>query len=612
VGDEKSEVAQMMRRLIPLWLALSLCTAKAFAQASVPSAGIAAETAGEWARALDIYKNALSANPYDAGLWIRVADIEARLGNVEGSVSALQHATVESPRDAQLHQRLSQAYAVLQQPLAALEAIERALALSPDSIEFLQARGTLATWVADYDRARDSYRRLNALQPDDHDVLLKLARVCAWGGHTDAAVDAYRGYLRVESGEAAVWIELARAEGWRGNYGAALETLDTYRERFGSDEAYARERAALLARAGRPGKALDELGPILREHPDDYELNLTRTIALAMQRRARETSDALDTVRRLQPTGHDTQSVERVVRTVLASSFEPGVSVYGDSSGLEAQRVTPRVTVNLSSGTTFAAGYEHDLLRATANSDLAQTDGTRDAWHDQVWVSVAQRFGAVNLRGRVGAERTMAGDRTPFAVGADLIPADGLKLSLDHQTGYFIVSPRTIELGLWQESNRAQLDWSPTVRSQIFVDAIYQTLSDGNRRWELTASPRRSVARTAGLNLDLGAVVALSHTTTNYNNGYYDPSRYEYYAGAAYPYWKMRESIGLGLSLALGVQRDDFSPSYRLGGNAMGDLTFGIYNAWALKVSGGAMFNQRLGTGAFRGFSTTVSLVRRF
>src|SRR4029453_3711962 len=158
----------------------------------------------------------------------------------------------------------------------------------------------------------------------------------------------------------------------------------------------------------------------------------------------------------------------------------------------------------------------------------------------------AQQLGWLNLRGRVGQERTMAGDLTPYAIGADFAPVDGLKLSLHRQPGYFVVSPRTIGLGLRQVGHRAQLDWSPTFRSQLVADGLYQTLSDGNRRWELTISPRYGVARAERLNLDLGAVVSQLGTTTNFNNGYYDPERYEYYAGAAYPYWKVSESVGVG------------------------------------------------------------------
>jgi tetratricopeptide (TPR) repeat protein len=593
-------------------LAFALFSVTGFAQPAIPAEGLAAESAGEWTKALDVYKAVLDRTPHDTTLWVRVADIEARLGNIEGSAAALQRAVQQAPRDANLHHRLSQAYAVLNQPSAALEAVERALALSPESIEFLRARGTLATWAGDYGRAQDSYRRLERLQPADHEVLLNLARVSAWGGRTDAAVEAYRRYLRAEPDAAAVWIELARTEAWRGNYGAALANLEEYQARFGNDEKYSREKAAVLAQAGRPREALDTLEPMLRQHPDDYELNLTRTIALAMQRRPREAADALATVRRLQPGTHETEAAERVVRSNLASTADPGVSVYGDSSSLEVQRLSPRATMSLATGTTLSAGTEHERLSASQGSGLEQIDGSESARHDQVWVSAAQQFGAVTFRGRVGQSRAAEHDLTAYAIGADLTPIDGLRFSVERHSGFFVVSPRTVGLGLRQVSHRARLDWSPTVRSQIAVDALYQTLSDGNRRWEFTVSPRRSVARTERLNLDLGGVIAQLGTTTNFDNGYYDPRRYEYYAVTAYPYWKVRESIGVGMSLAAGAQRDDFSPGFRFGGNATGEATFGIYQPWAVRVIGGATFNQRLGSGAFRGYGLGVSLIRRF
>lgn len=591
---------------------LVFSAANGFSQSTIPATGLAAEGAGEWTQALDIYRGALESNPHDASLWVRVADIEARLDHLDKSATALRRATEEAPADTMLLQRLSQTYAVLQQPRPALDAIERALALSPDSVEFLRARGTLASWVGDYRRAQDSYRRLCELQPDDHDAILSLARVNAWDGRTDAAVDAYTRYLRVEPTAAAVWLELARTEAWRGNFSAAHNNLEQYRARFGVDDAYSRDVAGVLARAGRPGKALDALEPMLRQHPDDYELNLTRTIALTNQRSAREAAGALDTLRHLQPEGHDTLAAERVARMALASSADPGVTFYSDSSGLEAQRVAPRATVKLSTGTTFTAAYEHERLTALAGSELALADGTPDAQHDYTWLTAAQQAGMFTVRGRIGYEQTMAGGLTAYAIGTDFAPIDGLKLSVERNSGYFVVSPRTIGLGLQQVSHRAQLDWSPTFSSQVFVDVLHQDLSDGNRRWEFAISPRRSVARAQRMNLDVGAMVSQLRTTTNFNNGYYDPKRYEFYAGAIYPYWKVSESIGIGVALALGAQRDDFSPSFRLGGSATAEATFGIYNAWGLKVSAGETFNQRLGSGAFRGHGLGISVIRRF
>ncbi len=77
-----------------------------------------------------------------------------------------------------------------------------------------------------------------------------------------------------------------------------------------------------------------------------------------MQGRAREANDSLDTLRHLQPNTHDTQAAERAVRRVLASAADPGVSLYGDSSGLEVQRVAPHAIVQWSTGTTVTAGYD--------------------------------------------------------------------------------------------------------------------------------------------------------------------------------------------------------------------------------------------------------------
>ncbi len=604
-------MAQMTARSV-LVLAFVLCAAKGFAQSAVPPAGLAAEAAGEWAQARDVYRDALESAPHDASLWVRVADIEARMGNVEASASALQHAVLETPHDPALLQRLSQAYAMLDQPVAALDAVERALALSPDSVELLRARGTLATWVADYGKAQDAYRRLSTLAPDDHDVLLKLARVSAWSGRTDAAVEAFKRYVQAEPDAAAVLIELARAEGGRGNYAAALDTLEKYRQRSGADDAYTRERAAVLARAGRPGQALGMLEPMLQQHPGDYELNLTRTIALTMQRKAREASESLETMRRLQPDARDTETTERIVRLALASTAEPGITAYGDSSGLAVQRATPRVTMSLGTGTTVGVGVDHDRLTARSGSGLEQVTGNEFAQHTQSWVSAAQQVGGLNLRGRIGRARAATRDMTTYVAGADFTPTDGLKLSVERNSGFYVVSPRTVGLGLRQVGHRGQLAWSPTIRSSIAVDVLSQTLSDGNRRWEFTIAPRHSVVRAQRLNLDLGVVASQMRTTTNFDNGYYDPRRYEYYAATAYPYWKVSETIGAGLSLALGVQRDDFSPKFRFGGNASGELTFGIFSPWALKVTGGGTLNQRLNSGAFGGYSAGISLIRRF
>jgi hypothetical protein len=66
------------------------------------------------------------------------------------------------------------------------------------------------------------------------------------------------------------------------------------------------------------------------------------------------------------------------------------------------------------------------------------------------------------------------------------------------------------------------------------------------------------------------------------------------------------------MSTALGPQRDSYSPSFRFGGTVSGEATFGIYEPWVLKINASASMNRRLESGAFRGLSGGVVLVRRF
>src|SRR4029453_7984444 len=136
--------------------------------------------------------------------------------------------------------------------------------------------------------------------------------------------------------------------------------------------------------------------------------------------------------------------------------------------------------------------------------------------------------------------------------------------------------------------------------------------SDLKERWEEFVSPRVAVARTEHVNLDFGLLAHRFGATQDLNNGYYDPRKYEYYSVVVAPYWKMSENVGINMSVGMGGQRDDSSSAFRLGGNASVEASFGIYERWLLKVHASTTTNRRLGSGAFRGNSGGVVLLRRF
>jgi hypothetical protein len=342
------------------------------------------------------------------------------------------------------------------------------------------------------------------------------------------------------------------------------------------------------------------------------QLNLTQTVALAMQRQARAALSSLDAVRQIAPASQESRDAERVVRTMLSSSVEPTFTVYSDSDRLEVQRFSPRAMVSLRTGTQITAGYERTTLSARSGSGLDQENGATAADYRHSWVGVGQKLGPLTLNVQGGYAEPGAEQLVTYRVDVAARASDSLLVVLQRSSDAVVISPRTVGLGLTQIAHRAQVQWAPTLQSLVAFDAQLQEFSDGNRRLELLIAPRRSFARTAAFNLDLGVSAYRLETDHDLANGYYDPQRYEHYALTAFPYFKISENVGLSLTSALGAQRDSSTAAFRFGGTVGGEATFGIYAPWVLKVNGSASMNQRLASGAFRGVSGGVVLVRRF
>jgi Tfp pilus assembly protein PilF len=582
------------------------------AQTSLLERGVAAESASRWEEALALYDDSLRQEPGQAHLWVRVANIQARLGRRDACIAALEAAAAAAPADAGIHRQLSAAQAEAGKPEAALQAIEAALRLEPDSEESLRAHARIATWVGAYGRAQDSYRRLLRAAPADAEVALDFARVSAWAGSTDDAVRAYRRYLRARPDAADAWLELATTESWRGNSAGALDALGQYRQRFGESPAHDHALAAVLARANRPRQAARLLDALLSRDPANYQLTLSRTVAFTAQQKRRDALASLESARQLRPDDPETRGVRGLLRSALASTAEPRGSYYGDSDGLRVQRLAPRVSLSLLNGTRIDGGYERADLRAREGSGLEQVDGALQARHEFAWVGITQQLGFLTVRAAGGPSWVGSGDEIGYTVGAQITPIDTLRASVSRESGFLVVSPRTLSLGLTRVAHRAQIDWILTHSSQLTVEALREDFSDGNRRWDVLVAPRRSFARTQRLNLDLGLQARYLSAAEQLDHGYYDPRRYESYSLTAFPYWKIGENAGLAAALAFGAQRDDSAGPFKPGGNAAVEATFGIYQSWMLKLNASGTFNERLESGAFRGYSGGAALVRRF
>lgn len=256
-------------------LALVFCSNVALAAAAqpVPDAGLRAEMQGQWAEAVEVYKQALKANPAQAHLWERIADIRAtQLKTPARAAEALQEAVKYAPKDARLYHKLSQAYAAAQEGPPALAAIKRAVELEPNNPTYLRARGDVATWTGDYALALDSFERVLATSPQDADALLGAARAAARSGKTDAAVPRYRAYLEQRPQDKDTMLEYMELEAERGNTQAVQEYDARYRQRFGESKEYWLRMADIYALGNDDAASSAALKEAARLAPQDHAL----------------------------------------------------------------------------------------------------------------------------------------------------------------------------------------------------------------------------------------------------------------------------------------------------------------------------------------------------
>lgn len=590
--------------ILALWAALP-----AGAQ-TVPAGGLRAEGAGAWEEALRIYRDILGREPARADLWLRIADIDGRLGRAEEAVEALRHAADAAPQNPSTWLRLSQAESAANRPEKALEALDHVLALDPGRPDHLRAHAQLATWAGRYSAAASDYRTLVRQDPADAEARLGLARVCSWAGDLDESAEAYGDYLKQTAGEdPKVLLDFARVEQWRGDPVAGLALLDRHDRVAGPTPESQEERSRMLSWAGRPRSALAAVAPLLQTSRE-YGPRLARTLALALDR---EPGEAVVELEALDPARPETHDLERLIRTPLRTTLTPLIRYYRDSDRLSQLHGSFEAGFSPGPATRLGAGVETDRLKARVGSGLDRLDGGGNSEHAAGWFDVKHRFSAAfEAWGRVGAARADREEHlVTYKFGLELRPSETLRLSLERERGFLVLSPRTLDLGIRQTPNRARVSWSPALRVAVEAEGAWTAYSDGNRRTEVTVLPRRQILRRQRLNLDLGVRGWWLGYDRHLGHGYYDPELYQSYAVSAWTYWKVGGSAGMSLIASLGMQKDE-SSRFRPGGDATAEATIGIYSDWMLKVDAAFLRNGRLASGAYQGTSAAIWIVRRF
>lgn len=529
------------------------------------------------------------------------------------TIATLESEVSVSPDDAALRLRLAEAYAAQDTPAKALESCLKAAGIAPVDVSIRRSCARYAEWAGDLAESRKQFQALLKLAPDDEQGLLGAARAHGWSGKLEQAADYYKRYMELFPDNPDAWIEYARVRSWQGNITAALNVLDKYRGRFGESFHYREERARYLAWDNRPREALAIITPLVEEEPDDYDRLYTRTVALAADQQTGAALESLEELNRIRPDSTDTTLLNRVVRTPMRSSIGAGGSYYNDSDTIEIRGVQLDAELRLTANTALSAGTAYHSVRADIDSGFATIDGRERTHHQQTWVGGSYRFNPLAaVSGRVGQGNIHnAGDFTPYELALDLRPVDSTELSLRRSRDIHAPSPRAASLAILRDHNELAVKWRPDHKHVVEAIASHDDLSDGNARNQLVLAPRRAVLRTGSLNADLGLYLDWQSFDENLNNGYYDPERYERYAGSLFGYWKLNDDHGLSLIGTAGFHEDDSMDGFEFGTDVALELTSGLYRDW-MSVARIDYSDRFQGAGGYDGWKLSLGVTTRF
>lgn len=570
----------------------------------IPGAGLKAEKEGRWEKAIEVYRHVLEREPKRSDLWLRIANIQATLEKKEIMLETLKQAARLNPNDKEIFLSLSQVNAELNRSKEALEAIERAVQLDPENIEYLRARAQLANWQGVPGIAANSYRRLIKLLPKNDELLLELARACTWDGQLDRAASSYKKYLSIKwrPGNLDVMIEYIKVQTWRGNFAAALKLLEHYRKKGGDESIYLMRKADILCRGSRPRAGLKALAPLLFFDPADYELHTSRILALHYDHRSEEAVDSLEILERLRPQSYENKYMRNFVSTRLRHSFPVGAQYYNDSIGISIFSTYLNGGIRVNSKLRLEGGYTRDFLKAPKGSGFNNINGEESALHFKQWGGAKLRINrSLAFDGYLGTERA---EELPssltYGINTHLQLSDTFQINAGINHDYFLISPRTVSLGIKKTTNQIEFQWEPGLRYVFMLYGGYDTFTDNNTRWQVLVSPRYVSTRASRLNLDIG-VKAWWFGFKQGGNGYWAPRFFESYMGTTFGYWKLSENDGISFQGEAGVLRANNWDRYRFGYSVEAHGLFGIYRDLLLQLRAAYLHNAYRVNGAYRG-----------
>jgi len=587
---------------------------------SLRQSAVASLKRGEFAAAIQAYKQALELDPNDRELKLDLGRALSLSGHGEESESLYEALLAKTPGDADALEGLGHALLRADRPLEARSVFARLSAMHPANPEFQIDLARAETRLAKYKRAGEILSAVLTLYPHNREARLQLAYVKLYQGRYAAALANFTQLLKIDPTDFDALLGNARVFYFRGNIAYSY---------------------ALVSK-------------LVGDRPNDFDA----LFLLANLERARHhRQQALELIARLNqmsPGNPESGQLEKALRHEQEVTFHAAASYARETStgngspdligfsGQDLRRFGYESGVGFSALPRTTSVVSFDAMPATSPGTI----GGAVVPSEFVYRQTTAIYPGLILRGGVGLVRfgpgalqnipgqpqlVPAADCRPLGfLGASYTVKTNLTLDLSLARDAVPYTPLSVRMGVMDTRWDGGLRFSFTPRTELRLDyflAHYSSIrlqhlgvvngtpslveggAVGEQARGGSVTLVRNILRLEHSSIDMGyegRVFGFSGPQPNVYMGFFNPSFYQVHQFTTRLFGVLRGPLGYDFSGGLGVQQVDEHEPLTQALNLNPGLSLKINNRTSLKL-GYTHYNYAQSLGVIRGNAVTLS-----
>lgn len=245
--------------------------------------GIAYGKAGQYAKAIDAYQQALRINSEHATAWYNLGIAYGKTGQFSKAIEAYQQALRINPGLSAAWHNLGNAYGNVGQSSNAIEAYQQALRINSEDADTWHNLGVEYDNSGQFARAIEAYQQALRIDPDIAEAWYKrIGDAYVKSEQPTKAIEAYRQALRINPESAEVWLNLGIAYGKDGQFAKAIEAYQQALRINPEDAKAWRGLGLAYGSTGQSQKAIEAYQQALRINPEYAEVWYNLGLAYGM------------------------------------------------------------------------------------------------------------------------------------------------------------------------------------------------------------------------------------------------------------------------------------------------------------------------------------------